>query len=180
VAGCCECGDEPSGYGATELLSYDIISCNLAETNCFVPGVVVSCLVSERLKPLPLGLEPRTGFWASGLCLCNLAKTNKIVLAPFFPFAYFPSCRNRPRTQESSSTCGLCSSNRLFETNNSDLDAVRLSVLVSEPQVPPSSEVELRLIFRVFDTPLFSLVSWNKEDKFGADRFIPSRVISNI
>jgi hypothetical protein len=25
VAGCCECGDEPSGSGATELVSYFVI-----------------------------------------------------------------------------------------------------------------------------------------------------------
>jgi hypothetical protein len=25
VAGCCECGDEPSGSGATELVRYDVV-----------------------------------------------------------------------------------------------------------------------------------------------------------
>jgi hypothetical protein len=29
VAGCCECGDEPSGSCATELVSLDLIKCKL-------------------------------------------------------------------------------------------------------------------------------------------------------
>jgi hypothetical protein len=27
VAGCCECGDEPSGFGSTEVVSYLLILC---------------------------------------------------------------------------------------------------------------------------------------------------------
>jgi hypothetical protein len=31
VAGCCECGDEPSGYGATELVSWNTEFCKCVD-----------------------------------------------------------------------------------------------------------------------------------------------------
>jgi hypothetical protein len=46
VAGCCECGDEPSGSGATELVSYYSVCVGEDEKDIFGP------LISRRYYPV--------------------------------------------------------------------------------------------------------------------------------
>jgi hypothetical protein len=55
---------------------------------------------------------------------------------------------------------GHCFCNLIFETNNFGLSAILLSCLVSELQKTPSPGIELRILFRSFDPPIFS--SWSQ------------------
>jgi hypothetical protein len=48
VAGCCECGDEPSGYCATELVSYKLTVLDL--------GILLHCEYSFHLPEKPISL----------------------------------------------------------------------------------------------------------------------------
>jgi hypothetical protein len=73
-------------------------SCNFpAETNNFVLGSVLSCLVTELQKPSSPGLKPSTDFEGYGPCptLAYLKQTI-LVLTPFFYHPLFPGNRNNP------------------------------------------------------------------------------------
>jgi hypothetical protein len=74
---------------------------------------------------------------------------------------------------------GPCSCNLFFEINKFDLGAVLLSCLVSELQETPSPEIELRTYFsELLQSHVLFLISRNKHAKFGANRYIRSRAIS--
>jgi hypothetical protein len=117
-----------------------------------------------------------------GLCSCNiLAEINNFGLG-----AVILSCLVSELQKTSSPGIeprtvfqgfDLCFCNLLFETNNFCLGAVLLSCLVSELQEPPSPRIKLRTLPEFWPSYVLFLVSRNKNAKFGANRFIPSRAI---
>jgi hypothetical protein len=159
--------------------------------NCHVvchPEVHVSLNIKEIIiTPKPkVSTETRTqdSFRVCALSAGNLlAEKNKFclgaVLLSCLSFRATETMLVRTRTQNSFQCCGLCSCNLLAETSNFDLGAVLLSCEVSEPQEPPSPGIELRTHFPEFwPCYVFSLVTGNKHTKFGANRYIRSRAIS--
>jgi hypothetical protein len=49
VAGCCECGDEPSGFGATELVNWGYFELPAGNSYSFACGVPVYVQHAKRI-----------------------------------------------------------------------------------------------------------------------------------
>jgi hypothetical protein len=63
VAGCCECGDEPSGSGATDLVNMVYTACRTQIALFLYPCCFLSChIICESLKEVIDGMDYLSNF----------------------------------------------------------------------------------------------------------------------